>query len=181
MPPLKILAFLQNMWVHDPEGVKAMLNRQRECGEFTQEQMREKVRHRLIHYALFAGCLTGRRLKKAFGEELCRQIVWEEGSREIEGKASTFVPPDLEHMLARCREEKPDLVLLFGKANAALCKDVLLAITPSQVICAPHPAARQATVPADLAKVGKFLRGDPYELPDLQLQRALLERSMGAR
>ncbi len=170
MPPLKILAFLQNMWLNEPDRARASI-----------EKYGESYRRRLIVFALFAGCLTGRRLKKAFGEELCRQIVWEEASKVIEDKASTFVPPDLEHMLARCRDEKPDIVILFGKANAALCKDVLLAIAPNHVICAPHPAARQVDVPEQLAKVGKYLRGDPYDLPDLQLQRAIWERQAGLR
>lgn len=59
----KTLAFLQNMWVKNPDRVKAMV--QREGEEF---------RRRFMEYALFRGCLTGRRIKAAFGE-LCDEIT----------------------------------------------------------------------------------------------------------
>lgn len=148
---MKILAFLQNQWFNDPEGVKAMLNRQRDCGECTQEQMREKVRRRLIHYALFAGCLTGKRLKQAFGEALCAEIVWEEGSREIGGKASSFFKPDREHIQATIAREKPDVILCFGASN----KPIVDSLCPwpqsdVHVIFMPHPAARHVTVMTEL-------------------------------
>lgn len=147
---MKILAFLQNQWFNDPEGVKAMLNRQRDCGEFTQEQMRHRVRRRLIHYALFAGCLTGRRLKRTFGK-LTDEIVWEEGSPEIGGKASSFFPPDEKHILATIEEEKPDFILCFGASNRPVLEKLCpCPISPYRVIFMPHPAARHVTVMDDL-------------------------------
>lgn len=148
---MKIIAFLQNQWFNDPEGVKAMLDRQRECGEYTQEQMRERVRRRLIHYALFAGCLTGRRLKKAFGE-LTSTIIWEEASRVISGNARDFHPPDEHHIKNVLATEKPDVILSFGKANRTVFERLCPRPTSDiHVIYMPHPAARQATVPQELA------------------------------
>lgn len=142
---MKILAFLQNQWFHDPEGVKRSI-----------ERYGEKYRRRLIVYALFAGCLTGRRLKKALGEELCSQIVWEEGSREISGNASQFFPPDVEHIKARIDAERPDVVILFGKANREIVH-LITSAEPRHYLVAPHPAARQATVPGELKELGNRL------------------------
>ena len=81
------LAFLQNMWVRDPERVK------RDIARYGEE-----CRLTYIEYCLFAGCLTGRRLRQAFGEDLLDRIVWEESTREIAGNASRFsrrIPPTL--------------------------------------------------------------------------------------
>jgi hypothetical protein len=49
-----IVAFLQNQWFKDPDRVRQMLTRAE------SDDIREKLRDRMIHYALFAGCLTGR-------------------------------------------------------------------------------------------------------------------------
>lgn len=148
---MKIVAFLQNQWFNDPEGVRTMLNRQRDCVGYTQEQMRARVRRRLIHYALFAGCLTGRRLKKAFGD-MTNDIVWEEGSSEIGGKASAFFPPDVSHISAVIEEEKPDIILCFGASNRPVIEKLCpWPNSPIRVIYMPHPAARHATVSQELA------------------------------
>jgi hypothetical protein len=151
----KILAFLQNQWFDDPDGVKAMLARHDH-----EPVIRERVRRRLIHYALFAGCLTGRRLKKAFGD-LTSEILWEEGSRVISGNARDFHPPDAVHIRWTIIEEKPDFILCFGRAN----KPIIEAICPSsdksvRVIYMPHPAARQVTVPQALADGMASLQAD---------------------
>lgn len=45
---MKILAVLQNQWFHDPEKVKAIIERT------------PKARRKIITYSLFAGCRTGR-------------------------------------------------------------------------------------------------------------------------
>jgi hypothetical protein len=79
---MKIVAFLQNMWVRNPESARRILKRA------------PQVRERLIAYSLFAGCLTGRRLKAALGEELCQSIVWEEASPVIADNAKDYHPPD---------------------------------------------------------------------------------------
>jgi hypothetical protein len=150
---MKTVAFLQNQWFDDPDGVRQMLARHDH-----EPIVRERVRRRLIHYALFAGCLTGRRLKKAFGD-LTSEIIWEEGSRVISGNSRDFHPPDSVHIGSTIREEKPDFILCFGRAN----KPVIESICPFsrkdvKVFYMPHPAARQSTVVQDLADGAEALR-----------------------
>src|SRR5580692_11689610 len=131
---MKIVAFLQNQWFKEPERVKAML-----ALHDNDRVMQERVRRRLIHYALFAGCVTGRRLKKAFGN-LTDKIIWEEGSREISGNASQFFPPDESHIRKIIDTERPDFILSFGRAN----RPIIESLCPSSrkdvmVIYMPHP------------------------------------------
>jgi hypothetical protein len=59
---VKVLAFLQNQWFHDPDHVRGILERH------------PQARRRIIHYSLFAGCATGRMLKTALGEEWCKKM-----------------------------------------------------------------------------------------------------------
>lgn len=142
---VKILAFLQNQWFSDPDGVRQMLARHDKDIE-----RRERVRRRLIHYALFAGCLTGRRLRKIFGA-LCDSIIWEEGSREVGGKASAFFPPDAPHILATVAAEQPDVVLCFGASNKKVFeKHFPWPSSSLRVIYFPHPAARHESVMREL-------------------------------
>lgn len=124
---MKILAFLQNQWFHNPEAIKAQFAR------------RPEMRNALIGTYLFMGCLTGRRLAAALGDDLCDQIIWEECSPEIGGKSSAAFPADLKHIRHAITEHMPDLILAFGK----LAGDALRTLKPSQpVIYGPHPAAR---------------------------------------
>lgn len=122
-----ILAFMQNMWVRDPIRVKRCI-----------EQFGEGYRRRLIHYALFAGCLSGRRLQSAFGKEVCDQIKWEEASREITGYANAAPPADPAHIAAVLSQFNPDVVLCFGR----IAGDAVPALYTGRMILAPHPAAR---------------------------------------
>lgn len=64
---MKIVAFLQNSWF--PAKSIATVKRAYE-GRPTPEG-----RARLTRAYLFFRCLTGRRLKAAFGEELCDSII----------------------------------------------------------------------------------------------------------
>ena len=149
---MKTLAFLQNMWVRDPGRVK-----------HTIAQDGEGFRRRFLTYALFAGCLTGRRLKAAFGD-LCDDIVWEEVSCEIGGKSSSVFPPDYAHITQRMAEEKPDVLLAFGK----IACDALVFVAaprPVPVISGPHPAARHSTVAAELSEMANKLREQFLCLP----------------
>lgn len=125
---MKILAVLQNMWVKDPESVRRMIERT------------PQVRRRLIRYSLFAGCRTGRVLKNVFGENRCKEIVWDESTREIAGNPRDIFPPDLSHLSALIAEVKPDVVLAFGRIASA----ALTPIVPAEkLIVGPHPTARQ--------------------------------------
>ncbi len=178
---LRVVAFLQCQWFKDPERVRQTYAR----------HPGEDFRRRFIATTLFMGCLTGRRLAAVFGPRESRdpvaaadwtgQIVWEETSREIGGEASSFFPPDLDHMSEVLRSVVPCVVLAFGApARAALQAMANIfnpvrdgenlysvvpldaGIVPFYAILAPHPAARgAATVPGLIAareSLDKFLR-----------------------
>ena len=128
------VAFLQNQWFHNPDNVRRMLAK------------RPESRERLIRYALFAGCLTGRRLKAAFGDGI-DEITWEEISPEIGGHASSVFPADANHVVAVLDKYQPTLVLTFGK----LATDCIARIRAggygiSHTLSGPHPAARVGDV-----------------------------------
>ncbi len=129
-----ILALMQNMWASDPDRVYRSIQR-----------YGEPYRRRVIAYALFAGCLSGKRLMKAFGPELCHEIKWDEASREISNKPSFVPTPDPAHIQQVIDHYQPQVILTFGKI-------ALNAVSPlwadRPLISAPHPAARGAdTVP----------------------------------
>lgn len=141
---MKIVAFLQNQWFNNPERVRQIFLRQPEAREF------------YIAAFLFMGCLTGRRLQKVFGEQLCEQIIWEEQSPQIGGKASSKFPADACHIRRVIAKHKPDIILAFGQS----AKDALLeirregscheSIATWKLIIGPHPAARMKDLPARL-------------------------------
>lgn len=142
-----IVAFLQNAWVRDPARLEKM---------FAQQD--EQFRRRMLASLLFMGCVTGRRLKSAFGEELCDAIVWEETTRVIAGDPKTILPAQPEHIRAVLNELKPAAVLALG---AIAAKSVFAVMSDCQhkaiLITAPHPAARQADVMQRLRDAGKQL------------------------
>jgi hypothetical protein len=121
-----ILAVLQNQWFRDPARMRATIDR------FPDS------RRRIIHYALFAGCRTGKILKSVFGD-LCDEIVWEEASPEIGGHASSYFPADHAHLQSVLDDVKPDVVLGFGR----IATDALKVLVPqNKLITGPHPTAR---------------------------------------
>jgi len=103
MPEKKILTFLQNQWFHDPARAREIFRRYPD------------QRNSLIARYLFAGCLTGKRLRTAFGDDLCDQIVWEEVSPEIGAEASSKFPPDPQHITCAIMKFKPSVVVALGK------------------------------------------------------------------
>jgi hypothetical protein len=124
---VKIVAFLQNQWFKDPERVKRLI-----------AQHGDEYRRRLITYALFLGCKTGRVLRSVFGD-LCDEVLWEESSKEISGNPSEVFPPDLIHIKSVLVMEEPDIVIAFGKIA---CQAVQPLVEAERYIAAPHPAAR---------------------------------------
>lgn len=134
---MTILCFLQNVWVRDPEGLKAIFKR------------RPEHRVEIIRRLLFAGCLTGRRIKACFGEDMLEHMIFEEASLEIAGDARTICLPDTDHIVACFEEYHPQIVLTFGK----IAKDAVYSqwmvwtqfgrIEGKHFISCPHPAARQ--------------------------------------
>lgn len=150
---VKIVAILQNQWFKDPEGVKAMM-----------EEHPER-RERYIEAFLFMGCLTGRRLRSAFGEELCDRIIWEEASPEIGGAANSRFPADARHIAGVILKHRPAVVIALGTiaANGVMAALDHASIQQQaerlelQIITGPHPAARQDPMPR-LREIGSTLR-----------------------
>lgn len=142
---MKTVAFLQNMWVRDPERVKQML-------ADGVARFGEKYRHRLTATFLFAGCQTGRRLRRELGDR-CESILWEEASREVLGNPRDVPVADLAHITTVIRTEEPQLVLAFGAvARAAilpLAHQRGVTLPHFHLIGSPHPAARSNAAQRD--------------------------------
>ncbi len=137
------LAYMQNMWVRNPESVRAAI-----------ERYGEGYRVRLIEKLLFMGCLTGRRLKASFGAGLLSVIQWEEASREIAGDAKTICAPDFEHINETLSAYQPTVVLTFGK----VASDAVRLCWSGPLIQCVHPAARGADTMAKLQSAAAEFR-----------------------
>ncbi len=135
-----ILAFLQNQWFKDPARIAEIYAR------------RPDLRRQLNARFLFAGCMTGRRLRKAFGD-LCNAIEWEEVSRQVASESSGAFPPDPDHVRQVLDEVKPDVVVVFGKIAEGI-----VPMIDCKCVVAPHPAARGADVPARLQAAADQVR-----------------------
>lgn len=141
----RILAILQNQWFRNPGEVKALFARHPEH------------RNRLIRDFLFMGCLSGKRLLRFLGEELCSQIIWEEASPEIGGHAGSNFGADLEHLRAAFKKHSPEIVISFGQVAGRAVKLIEPEMEAVKFLYAPHPAAR--TDPAvELKRLGAELR-----------------------
>jgi hypothetical protein len=138
---MKVLAFLQNQWVNEPEKVVAMIART------------PKVRPRLIKYALFQS-LTGHRLKQVFGDE-CLEWEWDNASPQIGSHSASCFPADPEHIKAVLEEHKPDVVLTFGKVASDALKKTC---DNFKLIVGPHPAARKDDILAKLEEMADALK-----------------------
>ena len=141
---MKIVALLQNMWVL-PRSLQTV----------AQHPPVSDQRERLIHYALFAGCLTGRRLKAALGEELCEAIVWQEANPTVATDAKKYFPPDREHLRAVLAKHQPDVVVCFTKAGEATIREVM----PPEIKFVPcvHPACRHESTMTKLRELRTLL------------------------
>lgn len=137
-----VVAFLQNMWLRDPEKARRLI-----------AKYGESYRRRLIRYALFAGCLTGRRLRAAFGPAVCEEIVWEEATQEIAGNSRKVCPPEPEHIRAVLEKHQPAVVITFGRVAG----DAVAEIWGGKLIRCVHPAARQKGTVERLAEVAEEL------------------------
>lgn len=141
--PPRVVAFLQNQWFRDPEKARKIFERHPE------------QREELVARFLFSGCLTGRRIRRAFGP-MVDEIVWEETSKNFGGYSASSFPADLDHMKSVIEKWRPKIVLGFGIiACAALNK-----LPPSlwdHLIAGPHPAARHDRVVKDLRSMASQL------------------------
>lgn len=131
-----ILGVMQNQYFNDPDKIRRTL------ASFGDDvARREKYRRRLIAFALFRGCKSGRVLERVFGEELCGRIVWEEASREIGGHASSVFPADVAHLTATIADVQPGVIVGFGQVA---CQGIERALGSKRVpfVRTIHPAAR---------------------------------------
>lgn len=147
---MTILAFLQNSWFKDPEKAKEVFARHPE------------LRNDLIARFLFAGCLTGRRLMTAFGEELCDRIIWEEASANIGDKSSARFQADHDHIKRAIIKHDPNVILAFGQVASTEVEVVAEGLKREYgisipVMTAPHPAARKNPMSA-LREVAERLK-----------------------
>lgn len=116
---------MQNMWAREPERVKTMFARY------------PGQRNDLIKRLLFAGGLSGKRLRDAFGE-LCNKIIWEEANMEIFATSNGMIAADVDHIRNSIETHKPDVIICFGKTAWRGVRRV----TDIRTFFAPHPAAR---------------------------------------
>ena len=153
--PKKIVAFLQNMWFKDPPVMQAQLQRFLEVDPISG-------RERFIRTWLFWSCLTGKRLRRAFGQDLCDEIIWEEGSPEIGGKSSSVFKPKYSHIHRVIEKHNPAIILAFGKVVIPTARLVVQKMMqPGKqpvLIVGPHPAARGGFVVQDLADMTQALK-----------------------
>lgn len=153
---MTILAIMQNQWFKNPQRAEQSLAR-------VVKNDPINGRNRWIARMLFYRCLTGRRLRGCFGESLCEQIIWEESSPHIGGKAAATFPPDPRHIAEAIRKHKPGIVLTFGRNAGLGLSDAFSRLgnhIDFRIIAGPHPAARHATVIAELKAMAAQLKGD---------------------
>lgn len=141
------VAFLQNQWLKNPDSARALI-----------EKHGDKGRDRLTKYALFAGCVSGRRIKAAFGD-LIDGISWHEASPVITATPRACPPADLGHIMRSIDRLRPDVIIAFGK----IASDALRIVWKGPLIVGPHPAAR-------------FDTSQPLMLMRLEYERALATR-----
>lgn len=144
---IPILAFLQNQWFPNPERVKAIYARHANdpvhCAKL-----------RAAH--LFMGCLTGKRIRAAFGDDMRHEIVYAEASPEIGGHASSSFKADPSHIASTIEFWKPKIVIGFGRIagdGVMAAMRLLQGKSEFYFTLAPHPAARHASVRDELSAV----------------------------
>lgn len=138
-----IVAFLQNAW-YPPEHIPSITRIYAKRGKSLDGRAELNARF------LFCRPVTGRRLREAFGEELCDQIAWHEISPQFGTKSSDVFPPDLNHVGAVLAHHKPKVVLALGKVAAEGLEDGRMfwdGLVPEfELVTGPHPAGRGADV-----------------------------------
>lgn len=155
---MKVLAFLQNMWVKDPAKVQVSLDRWKDTPEFW---------NRMVASLLFSGCITGRRIKTAFGDDLAFSIIYDECTKEIADNPKVILKPDFEHIANTIKRIKPDVIITFGnhayKAVTSMYESGAIfyhTVPTCKIIVSPHPAARQPDTLDKLKAVAEKLNNN---------------------
>ena len=146
---MKILVFLQNMWVKNPDRVKKILDKNPElwnslCKDF-----------------LFMGCITGKRIQNAFGE-LIEFMIFDETTKEIADSPKTIYKPDYMHIMNSVKLNKPNIILTFGNIAFDAVK-TSYKMSPGNfatetIIKCIHPAARQPQTIYELNYIADSIR-----------------------
>lgn len=144
----RVLGILQNEWVYDPPRLQRAISLSSDP---------EKFRKRMIEYALFAGCKTGRVLMATLGETWCRRITWENASRRIGDVSSSVFSADPLHIGMCIQEMVPDVIIAFGKVAQEGVDEVLRGRQPREYLKAPHPCARTIEALRELHQLKKTL------------------------
>lgn len=148
---MRVVAYLQNMWVKEPDKVQALLDRHKDNPMYW---------NKMCKLLLFAGCITGRRIKDAFGD-LVNDMIFDETTKEIAGDSKKIFKPDYFHIESSLNRLKPDVVICFGAIAAKAVTNVIdnggCEFVPA-IITAPHPAARQPDTVPKLKAAAKQLR-----------------------
>lgn len=138
-----VVAFLQNQWFKDVERMEKIQ------ASFI-ERFHPIGREKFVETFLFYSCMTGKRIKHCFGEDLTEKIVWEETSMKMGGTASSVFKADYDHMLAVLAKHEPKIVLAFGKVASEACRSLEsegLWSPGVTLMCGPHPVARGGSSP----------------------------------
>lgn len=138
-----ILAFMQNMWLKNPDAFWEKFHRLRNT---RGPEFAEGFRLNFIRLALFWNCPTGKRLKATFGEKLIDQIIWEESTRDIGSTARQVFPANLTHMRQVIELHQPRIIVTFGKVAG----DALAAVWQGATERCVHPTARGSHVLSEL-------------------------------
>ena len=145
-----IVAFLQNQW-WPPKSIKSIEYAYRKHGSTPEGRADLNARY------LFFRCLTGRRLKLAFGDDLCNEIIWENASSQIASLSNQAFPPDVDHITKVILHFKPQIVITLGKQALNGLAEAEKLILPAQRwkhhMIGPHPAARQPSVRFELKAI----------------------------
>lgn len=121
-----ILAFLQNLWVKEPDRVKKLL------------ELYPDKRNIILKKLLFKGGKSGRVIRCAFGPDLIDKIIFDECTKEIAGDSKTICPPDNGHISYTINMIDPDVIVTFGN----IAYKAVSSITKRKIIKCMHPAAR---------------------------------------
>ncbi len=148
---LPVLCFLQNQWIK-PESIVGVRRIYAKHG--TTPEGRASVNARI----LFAGSLTGKRLRAAFGD-LSDRIIWEEASREVGTVSRAAFPPDPGHMEAVYKYFKPQIVVTFGKQAETGWRTLNpLGNFPCLCWTCCHPAHRKSDTMTEVRTVANRVR-----------------------
>lgn len=131
----KIVAFMQNPWF--PPGTD-----RRHVDRYTTDQE--------FHRRILARSMSGVRLMSALGPALFNAIWWDNVAPTATEESSGISEIDMGHVETALTEQRPDLILAFGRvAEAALDKSFIAMEIPC--LCCHHTNARGKTM-SDLSE-----------------------------